>query len=616
MDSPALSKEFEDHRPTKRALLAAVNACATTARYGSIALSALVGFFFVSIASLTHKDLLLNTPVMLPFLQVQIPLLRFFVFAPIFLLVVHSLILVQHVILRGTIKALNQSLTDEARRDDPLRLEASSYFFVQVYAGPKRPAIITGFLFAACWLTLVLLPVLALLDFQVAFLPRHDWVVTWAHRSYLTLDLLLLFMMGTMILFPDEKLMSAPLHRLFYNPLLSLGVHSTILCALFFSFFVATLPDGAMEKFIGRRAPQWDLRDLRGRGSGEQFAQSAAFLTTVRETPVFWLTALLFEGKPSVISGKTTSWFARNLIVMNTDLVADEDTKERTGEVSLQLRGRDLRYARLDGSDLHRADLTGANLAHASLVRANISKAQLYKADMHNSNLNWADLHGTKLGEANLHDATLREANLEEADLSRSDMSKAMLSWAKMKGAKLNRADMRGAIVSWADMEGARLVWADLDDANLYGVKLRDSKRANWQLKRTVLTDADFGPVGATAAGTSRSQSQPKKHELSGVWSGTVKQPKFSGKSRTYFVELTITDSGNGFVDYPDLSCKGLDSGKKYGSTYIFEEKIHEGRDNCRDGHVKISVAGNEMTWEWFYDDGRPGASGTLKRQE
>jgi len=137
MNSPALEQQSIDEQPTKRTLLTAVNANATAARYGSLALSGSAGFVIVTIASLTHKDLLLNTPVVLPFMEVQIPLLRFFIFAPIFVLVVHALALLQHVMLRGTIKAFNETLSDAPNRDDPLRLELSSYFFVQVYSGPR-----------------------------------------------------------------------------------------------------------------------------------------------------------------------------------------------------------------------------------------------------------------------------------------------------------------------------------------------------------------------------------------------------------------------------------------------------------------------------------------------
>jgi uncharacterized protein YjbI with pentapeptide repeats len=619
MEAATPIENRDQHYPPKRTLLAAANACATTARYGSIASSALVGYFFVTIASLTHKDLLLNTPVMLPFLQVQIPLLRFFVFAPILLLVVHSLVLVQHVILRGMIDAFNGSLGDGAAKDDPLRLELNSYFFVQAYAGPRRRVLITVIFFSVSWLTLVLLPVLAFLYFQVAFLPRHDTAVTWAHRIYLTLDLVFLFLMGTLILFPGTKLLSAPLHKLFYSPLLSLGVHSTILFALFFSYCVATLPGSKMDAFmrgIDERASRLAKKTWGGKAGDKNMPQSLVLLEKDREHPVFWATAWLFEGVPDKITGKTTSLFARNLVVMNTDLVPDEDAKEAANEVSLQLRGRDLRHARLDGSDLHRADMTGADLKHASLVRTNISKARLDEADLRYSNLNWAKMNGARLDEADLRDSVLREAELVKASLSRADMRGTILSWAKLDEANLSRADMRRATLSWAEIDGAKLVWTNLEDANLFGATLRGAKLEHWQLNRTVLANADLGPVDDKLAESIRSASPSGSHELHGVWIGEVEQPKFAGTNKSYTVKLSINEFGNGFVDYPGLSCMGLNSGVKYGGVYVFEERIDRGREYCRDGHVKIGVSGNDMTWTWYYADGRFGASGVLKKQE
>lgn len=622
MRMAALDREVDDHRPTKRTLLAAANSCATTARYGAIALSALVGYIFVTIASLTHKDLLLNTPVMLPFLEVQIPLVRFFIFAPILLLVIHSLVLVQHVILRGMIQAFNQSLGDGSPKDDPLRLELSSYFFVQSYAGPKRPAVIGTLLFSASWLTLVLLPVLAFLYFQIAFLPRHFTAVTWAHRIYLTVDLLLLFVTGTLILFPEKDFLSAPLHKLIYSPLLSLSVHSTILFALFFSFCVATLPDSGMDRFmrgLSWRAGQLALKSTGGEANEEFMPQGFVFLGEDAERPVFSLTAWLFEGAPDFTTGKTKSLFARNLIVMNTDLVPDDDTKERSGEVSLLLRGRDLRYARLDGSDLHRADLTGADLSHATLVEANLSNANLHKADLRSSNLNWAKLNGAVLREAKLQHAALREAELVKADLRNAKMQKAILSWAEMTEANLSRADMRKAVANWAELDRAKLIWTDLEDASLFAASLRDANLEFWHPLRTVLRNADFGTIKEEElARVIRTSLMSGHHELRGVWSGEAAQPEFASKGKSYLVELTINEFGTALVDYPGLKCAGRDSGVKYKNFYVFEERIDKGRDYCRDGHVKmhISESGKELYWSWYDTRGRLGATAVLKKRE
>lgn len=352
---------------------------------------------------------------------------------------------------------------------------------------------------------------------------------------------------------------------------------------------------------------------------GGALPQGFVFLKEDTKRPMFWLTAWLFEGAPDFTSGKTKSLFARNLVVMNTDLVPDDDTKERTGEVSLQLRGRDLRYARLDGTDLHRADLTGVDLSHATLVGANLSKANLHKADLRSSNLNWAKLNGALLTEAKLQLAALREAELVDADLRNAKMRDTILSWAKLNGANLSRADLREATVNWAKMDRAKLIWADLEDARLFGASLRDASLEFWQPLRTVLGSVDFGTIEEEAlAEITRTSLKTGRHELRGVWSGQAAQPEFASKGKTYLVKLTVNEFGNALVDYPGLKCAGRDSGVKYRDFYVFEERIDKGRDYCRDGHVKIRISESEeeLNWRWYDTKGRLGATAVLKKHE
>jgi hypothetical protein len=55
-------------------------------------LSYLFVLFYIGIAAgaVTHKDLLLENPVKLPFLNVELPLVAFFVLAPILFIVSHA----------------------------------------------------------------------------------------------------------------------------------------------------------------------------------------------------------------------------------------------------------------------------------------------------------------------------------------------------------------------------------------------------------------------------------------------------------------------------------------------------------------------------------------------
>ena len=50
---------------------------------------ALMAYLLLTVAGVTHKDLLLNTAITLPVLQVSIEMTRFFLFAPILLVLLH-----------------------------------------------------------------------------------------------------------------------------------------------------------------------------------------------------------------------------------------------------------------------------------------------------------------------------------------------------------------------------------------------------------------------------------------------------------------------------------------------------------------------------------------------
>jgi hypothetical protein len=64
-------------------------------------LSYLFVLFYIGIAAgaVTHKDLLLENPVKLPFLNVELPLVAFFILAPILFIVSHAYTLVHFVML-------------------------------------------------------------------------------------------------------------------------------------------------------------------------------------------------------------------------------------------------------------------------------------------------------------------------------------------------------------------------------------------------------------------------------------------------------------------------------------------------------------------------------------
>ena len=102
-------------------------------------------------------------------------------------------------------------------------------------------------------------------------------------------------------------------------------------------------------------------------------------------------------------------------------------------------------------------DLKGADLRHARLRYVDLSDSDLRYADLSDSDLRYADLMGTNLRGANLSGADLRGANLSGADLR----------GANLRGANLNGADLSGADLKGADLKGANLKGANLNGADL-----------------------------------------------------------------------------------------------------------------------------------------------------
>ncbi|HJZ42204.1 MAG TPA: pentapeptide repeat-containing protein, partial [Hyphomicrobiaceae bacterium] len=410
-------------------LLEAVNRSSDSANTAWLIYIGLMSYLLVTVAGITHKDLLLNSDIPLPILQVKIELTRFFLFAPILLVLIHIGVICQLVLVaRKTLEfaAAVRLLETTDQRTHPLRLELDNFFFVQALAGPERSPIVGFVLHAMSWLTLVVMPVALLAYVQVVFLPYHDPAITWVHRAALLSDIAFMMLVGVFLLHIETSFLRALLHTSIYHPLsflLTAGLLATVAAG---SLFVATIPGEG----IGRQAD--------GDGQGVMFG----YALPVGTEPVFGL-------------------FRRSLVVTDTDLVVDKDVTP--GEPSLNLRGRDLRFARLDRTDLHQADMTGANLDGASFVGADLRSVWMGCADLAEMLLtdsrraaNCASARATnfskaRLSEARMAGADLTGARLDEAQLEGAQLAQARLSGATLTSARLDRADLSGAELSGAN---------------------------------------------------------------------------------------------------------------------------------------------------------------------
>ena len=150
---------------------------------GGLWLSYLFVFFYLAIAAggVTHRDLFFENPVKLPFLNVDLPLIGFFVLGPLLFVIVHAYTLLHFTLLAGKVADFDAALRQQIGDEDTqarLRRQLPINIFVQFLAGPReaRTGRIGWLLRLTTWISLVAGPILLLVFFQLQFLPYHNEV--------------------------------------------------------------------------------------------------------------------------------------------------------------------------------------------------------------------------------------------------------------------------------------------------------------------------------------------------------------------------------------------------------------------------------------------------------
>src|SRR3954452_8562420 len=148
-DPPPLAAKANDLEALRTAVVDAASVGA------GLWISYLFVLFYMLIAAggITHKDMFFESPVKLPFLNVDLPLTGFFWLGPALFLIVHAYVLLHFVMLAGKVSAFDSALRDqiedaEVRRR--LRGQLPSNIFVQFLAGP--PEVRGGVMGVLLWL--------------------------------------------------------------------------------------------------------------------------------------------------------------------------------------------------------------------------------------------------------------------------------------------------------------------------------------------------------------------------------------------------------------------------------------------------------------------------------
>lgn len=446
--------------------------------YTALSVSFLLVCLYVlaTVASATHRLLLLGGSLPLPLLNVPIPLKGFFVVAPILIVVLHVNLLLQSYVLT---RRLGDERLAELGGDQDFLLFPAFPVLVSLWQDRREVRMLLG---SALLVINAVLPLGVLCFTQYKFVPYHSPWITLVHQVLVILDAVIVWRF--VVKLPDRGLHAGA----------ALGVLALV---VFYTLFMAVVP-GTWIEWV------WDP------------FPPAALLTRNLELS----DELLISEPPP------------------PELLAAFEAKGEEGmrafldySVGARLKNRDLRGAELEGAKLFNADLRGADLSGAWLVGADLRNANLTppshssvmqlppgvekrnriagldlrevrRTRLDHARLQGANFTGARLILASLVEADLRDTELSEVELTRADLTGANLTKARLRRAELSFATLDGArladvrlgeaMLVHSSLEGASLLRAVADSAVFAESSLQGAQLTEASLRRTDFRDADL----------------------------------------------------------------------------------------------------------------------------
>ena len=433
-------------------------------------------YTFVVILSVDHELLFRAGDKQLPLINISVPIVEFFTYMPLALLVVHFYLLIQAAFLsekvslyRSRLKYRLQTADINAAKGLLSSLPLAHILVDKGFQG-KRPFM----LYAIVFISLVIFPLGVLITAQIKFLPYQDVLITWAyHRVVVIIDIGLLwyFYFRIFVAKGDWWGWFESKGKFIFKFL-------TILIAVYIIMF-ADFPSKGFVEFTssGIVSNHFDLPNYKlvKRGPAPEILAT-------------YINKEAYDEKSIKPGSSIWCEYAEPL----------DDLEERN------FRKAQLRDTIFCNVDLYKADLTAANFGRATLTGANLEKVTLISADLEKATLTAANLKYANLTDAELHDVDLIGAILTFADLKDANLIDADLRYADLKDANLIDADLTDADLTDADLKSANFTSVRFVDANLTNADLRYATLTAANLTKANLTSAHLVYTNLTAANLSK----------------------------------------------------------------------------------------------------------------
>jgi len=497
-------------------------------------------YIAVIIGSTTDLQLLKISPVNMPILNIELPILGFYCFIPWVYLVFHFNLLLQLYFLSRKLHVLDAAITDIPNRSqqDAVRIKLYPLAFSHMLIGHHHGAMVRTFLVLITWVTIILIPLLLLVWTQLRFIPFHNEAITWGQRIATTIDITMLWLFWSIIIEPTGNATNwwrKILHHIIYRirqywklicwPFrtlirivrtksikhsgTALGnanlnrpdragglfiLSTTTLITLLMVYLVAMIPDEILDQKI----------------QGFLFKDSKEFHQKYMQSPsyknfpsfklrYFYNRKLWFKDVWSdcVRIQKTEQTSLRNQI---------KDTRSEFAHLKLSCKlsyirklfyrpGLMLKEQILVAGTPSPETIIGLSSTDKSIRQKALDKVlgiDLSGRDLRLANLNKAILSNADLRGANLEGATLLGANLERANISDTNFSKADLQNTIFKKAVLKNVNFKNARLKEIEFKNMNLIDLDFEGAFLSDISFSGSTLKKPIFKRAIFNYVDL----------------------------------------------------------------------------------------------------------------------------
>ncbi|MEQ1638399.1 MAG: pentapeptide repeat-containing protein [Methylococcales bacterium] len=563
----------QEASPHIEKLLEAANAASQTVAALHVAFLAFVAYLGVIVWGTTHKDLLLDSPVELPILDVELSLTTFYCFVPWMVILLHFNLLMQLELLSRKLWNLDRDIPDTAAGQQ-VRDRLFIFPFAHLIAGRSNVPLIRWLLSLVVGVTVIALPLLMLLAAQIRFLPFHDETITWSQRVAVWIDAAMLITLWPLIASPQDKAsewwrsfrfqlfgywpawlrnesiiawnwltrsiqrywQNFPPHEIAPRSLVQSGTEPKGMIVLLVSVplivllsIVAVIPGNITVQTYYPQA-QNRPQDSQPEETHQHFEN-----WLIHMLPEGWLSVASYKEDDDVVSCTPLSltlakkseapilqvmlgscaWFNFDLFPRNLNL-RETLLVPKDVPLSLVIRATDPDKLVRDAAF---KEFAGLNLQKRDLRFANLFGAVLPKADLRHVELQGAVLKRAKLQGAILldyfNDPKNTNTELQGVLLSGAELPIAKLFRGSMQGADMSGANLQGVELSWAKLQGADLRGADLQGASLRGAELQGADLRWAKLQGADLSEANF--QGANLNAVNFQGSNLRKAKLQGA---------------------------------------------------------------------------------------------------